>query len=85
MKREIVYAALLLHSLGKKIDEAGVKKVMEAAGAKADAAQVKALVANLKDVNIDEAIKGASVVQTAAAPAGEAKEEEKAGKKEEKE
>jgi len=66
---EIVYAALLLHSLGKKIDEAGVKKVMEAAGAKADAAQVKALVANLKDVNIDEAIKGASVVQTAAAPA----------------
>ena len=81
---EIVYAALLLHSLGKKIDEAGVKKVMEAAGAKADAAQVKALVANLKDVNIDEAIKGASVVQTAAAPAEEAKEE-KAGKKEENE
>ena len=74
---EIVYAALLLHSLGKKIDEAGVKKVMEAAGAKADSSQVKALVANLKDVNIDEAIKGASVVQSPAAPAEEAKEEKK--------
>lgn len=83
---EIVYAALLLHSIGKKIDETGVKKVMEAAGAKADAAQVKALVANLKDVNIDEAVKGASVVQAAAAPVaeGEAKEEKKEGKKEEK-
>lgn len=80
---EIVYAALLLHSLGKKIDEAGVKKVMEAAGTKADSTQVKALVANLKDVNIDEAIKGASVVQAATAPApaeqpkGEEKKEEK--------
>jgi large subunit ribosomal protein L12 len=81
-RMEIVYAALLLHSLGKKIDEAGVKKVMEAAGAKADAAQVKALVANLKDVNIDEAIKGASVVQ-AAAPAEERKEEKAEEKKEE--
>ena len=49
---EIVYAALLLHSLGKKIDESGVKKVVEAAGSKADDAQIKALVANLKEVNI---------------------------------
>ena len=84
---EIVYAALLLHSLGKKIDEAGVKKVMEAAGAKADSAQVKALVANLKDVNIEEAIKGSSVVQAAAAPVEEPKEkveEKEEEKKEEK-
>ena len=81
---EILYAALLLHSLGKKVDEAGVKKVMEAAGAKADAAQIKALVANLKDVNIDEAIKGASVVQAAAPAESEAKEEKAEEKKEEK-
>ncbi len=80
---EIVYAALLLHSLGKKIDEAGVKKVMEAAGAKVDAAQVKALVANLKDVNIDEAIKGATVAQAAPAPE-KPKEEKVEEKKEEK-
>ena len=74
---ELVYAALLLHSLGKDISEAGVKKVVEAAGSKADAAQIKALVANLKGVNIEEAIKGASVVQ-AAAPAAEPKGEKKA-------
>jgi large subunit ribosomal protein L12 len=79
---EMVYAALLLHSLGKKVDEAGVKKVLEAAGAKTDTAQLKALVSSLKDVNIDEAIKGASVVQ-AAAPAAEEKKEEKEEKKEE--
>jgi large subunit ribosomal protein L12 len=82
MKMEMVYAALLLHSLGKKVDEAGVKKVLEAAGAKADAAQVKALVSGLKDVNIDEAIKQTSVVQ-ATAPAAEKKEEEKEEKAEE--
>lgn len=81
---EMIYAALLLHSLGKNIDEAGVKKVLEAAGAKPDEAQLKALVSNLKDVNIDEAIKGASVVP-AAVPAAEEKKEEEAKKEEKKE
>jgi len=80
---EMVYAALLLHSLGKKVDEAGVKKVLEAAGSKADTAQVKALVSSLKDVNIDEAIKQTPAVQ-AAASAREEKGEEKEEKKEEK-
>jgi large subunit ribosomal protein L12 len=78
---EMVYAALLLHSLGKKVDEAGVKKVLEAAGAKADAAQLKALVSGLKDVNIDEAIKQSALMP--AAPAAEKKEEEKEEKEEE--
>jgi len=41
-------------------------------------------VANLKDVNIDEAIKGASVVQTAPAPEEPKKEEKPEEKKEEK-
>lgn len=80
---EIVYAALLLHSSGKKVDEAGVKKVLEAAGTKADATQIKALVSSLKGVNIDEAIKQTSVVQ-AAAPAAEKKEEKEEKKEEEK-
>ncbi|NIO22449.1 MAG: 50S ribosomal protein P1 [Candidatus Aenigmarchaeota archaeon] len=80
---EMVYAALLLHSLGKKVDEAGVKKVLEAAGAKVEAAQIKALVSSLKDVNIDEAIKQTSVVQAAAPAAAEEKKVEKEEKKEE--
>ena len=53
---EYVYAAMLIHKAGGKVDEATVKKVLEAAGAKADDARVKALVAALDGVNIDEAI-----------------------------
>lgn len=78
---DIVYAALLLHSLGKKVDEAGVKKVVQAAGGKSDDAQIKALVANLKDVNIEEAIKKASVAQ--AAPAAQSASAEEGAKKSE--
>jgi len=78
---EMVYAALLLHSLGKKVDEAGVKKVLEAAGAKPEVMQIKALVSSLKNVNIDEAVKQASAIQ-AAAPAEEKKEEKEEEKEE---
>ena len=80
---EYVYAAMLIHKAGGKVSEAAVKKVLEAAGVKADDARVKALVASLEGVNIDEAIQKASVATVAAAPAasGEAKREEKAEKK----
>ncbi len=82
---EYVYAALLLHAAGKDVKEDSVTKVLEAAGAKPDSARVKALVASLKDVNIDEAIKSAALVQAAAAapPAGQAQKEAKEEKKEE--
>ena len=63
---EYVYAAMLLHKAGKKVDESSVKKVLEAAGVKADDGRIKALVAALEGVNIEEAIKTAAV---AAAPA----------------
>jgi large subunit ribosomal protein L12 len=76
---KMIYAALLLHSLGKEIDERGIKNVMEAAGAVVDQAQLKALVANLKSINIEEAIKKASLVQ--AAPATSEKPAEKAEEK----
>jgi len=67
---EYIYAALLVHKAGKKVDEATVTKVLEAAGVKADGARVKALVASLEGVNIDEAIqKAAAPVAVAAAPA----------------
>jgi large subunit ribosomal protein L12 len=85
---EYVYAAMLIHKAGGKVDEATVKKVLEAAGAKVDDARIKALVASLEGVNIDEAIKNATVAPVAAAPAaagGEApKEEKKEAPKEEK-
>ena len=71
MTNEYVYAALLIHKAGGKIDEATVKKVLEAAGVKADDARIKALIASLEGVNIDEAIEKAAV-PVAAAPAAAA-------------
>lgn len=55
-KMEYVYGAMLLHSTGKEINEANLKKVMQASGVKVDEARIKALVASLEGVNIDEAI-----------------------------
>jgi large subunit ribosomal protein L12 len=81
---EYVYSAMLLHSAGQKIDEANIKKVLTAAGVKADDARIKALVASLDGVNIDEAIKTATVpVAAAAAPAQAPAEEKKEEKKKE--
>jgi large subunit ribosomal protein L12 len=82
---EYVYAAMLLHKAGHKVTEAEVKKVLEAAGVKADDSRIKALVAALEGVNIDEAIKTASfaAAPVAAAPAAHAHHEAKKEKKEE--
>jgi large subunit ribosomal protein L12 len=86
---EYVYSAMLLHSAGQPINEENVKKVLTAAGVKTDAARVKALVASLEGVNIEEAIKSATAIPVAAAPAAaaappaEKKEKKKEEKKEE--
>ncbi|MBI2175742.1 50S ribosomal protein P1 [Candidatus Woesearchaeota archaeon] len=66
---EYVYAALLLHKAGKKVDEAGLGKILDAAGVKADVAMSKAVVASLDGVDIDKAIKEAAVQQVAVAAA----------------
>jgi len=63
---EYVYAALMLHKLQKEVTEENVTSVVKATGTEVNEAQVKALVASLADVNIEEAIKAAPV---AAAPA----------------
>ena len=74
---EYVYSAMLLHSAGKEISEANIKKVLEAAGVKADDAKIKALTASLDGVNIEEAIKNAAPVAAAPAAAGGAAAEGK--------
>lgn len=82
---ECVYAALLLHTAGKKIDETGLTNVLKAAGANVDEARVKALVTALKDVDIDEAVRSAAAPAAApAAPAAPAKVKEKKEEVEEK-
>ena len=92
---EYVYAALLLHKLQKDVNEENIASVVKASGAEVNEAQVKALVAALADVNIDEAVKAAPVAvasaataatggDDAAATAGAPKEEKKEeGKSEE--
>jgi large subunit ribosomal protein L12 len=75
----LIYGALLLHSAGKPVDEAGIKKIADATGEKVEDAQVKALVAALEGVNIDEAISKAAMpvaAPAAAAPAAEAEKKE---------
>lgn len=77
---EMVYTALLLHAVKQPVNEANVTKVLAATGAHVEQAKVKALVASLEGVNIDEAIAKAAVVPSApvaAAPAAEKKEEKK--------
>ena len=69
---EYVYAALMLHKLEKEVNEANVASVVKATGAEVNEAQVKALVASLADVNIEEAIKAEPVAVAAAAPAADA-------------
>ena len=78
---EYIYAAMLLHKASKPMSEDAVTAVLKAAGVTVDATRVKALVAALANVNIEEAIKKAAMaapVAVAAAPAHvEAKKEEK--------
>ena len=81
---EYVYAALLLHKLGKDVDEANLTSVVKASGADVNEAQVKSLVAALADVDIDEAVKAAPVA-VAAAPAADAAAGGDAPKEEKKE
>jgi large subunit ribosomal protein L12 len=84
---EYVYAAMLLHKAGKEINEKSVSEVLTAAGVSADSARVKALVASIAEVDIEEAIKSAPAMMAAApAPAAEApakKEEKKPAEEEE--
>lgn len=77
-----VHAALLLHASGQKITEESLAKVLAAAGASEEPIRLKALVAALEGVKIDEAVKQAAIAPTpvagAGAPAkGEEKKEEK--------
>ncbi len=77
-----------MHAAGKPVNEENLKKVLTAAGVKVDETRVKALTAALEGVNIDEALKAAVAMPTAApaaAPPAEKKEEKKKEEKKEEE
>ncbi len=82
---EYVYSALLLHKLGKEIDEKNMKSVVAAAGVHVDESKIKSLVASLKGVDIAKELESASLVAAApAAGSASAHPEKKEEKKEEK-
>ena len=83
---EYIYVALLLHKLGKPIDEEHMNKVLHSTGASIDESKVKSLVASLKGVDIEAELANAVVASAAPAasassgkPAEEKKEESTAG------
>jgi large subunit ribosomal protein L12 len=71
---EYIYAAMILHSADKDINESNIKSILEAAGITADDGRIKSLIAALEEVDIDEAMEttamaAAPVASTSAAPA----------------
>jgi len=81
---EYIYAALLLHKLGKEVSETHLKKVLEAAGTQVDEAKVKTLIASLKGVDIASELANASVIAAAPAHGAHAPKAEEKPKEEEK-
>ncbi len=90
---EYVYAALILNESGEEINEENLTDVLDAAGVDVEESRVKALVAALEDVDIEEAVEQAAAVPAGGASAGpaggddegadEAEEEEAAEEEEE--
>lgn len=78
---EYIHGVLLLHKLGKPVNEDGLRKVISATGSQVDEAKVKVLVASLQGVNIDEQLASSIAAPTAVASkpseAKAEKEEEK--------
>ncbi|MGZ0746459.1 MULTISPECIES: 50S ribosomal protein P1 [unclassified Haloparvum] len=73
---EYVYAALILNESGDEINEENLTDVLEAAGVDVEESRVKALVAALEDVDIEEAVETAAAAPAAGAAAGGAAEAE---------
>ena len=63
---EYVYAALILNESGEEINEDNITSVLEAAGVDVEQSRVKALVAALEDVDIEDAIETAAAAPAAA-------------------
>ena len=69
---EYVYTALLLHKAGQNMSAKNMEAVLTAAGVKPDKGRIKALLAALEGVDIEDALKGAAMPMAVAAPAAAA-------------
>ena len=83
---EYIYAALLLHKMGKPVNEENLTSVVKSTGAAPDEVKIKALASALSEVNIEEALKNAATMAApaAAAPGAPAAKAEEKPKEEEK-
>jgi large subunit ribosomal protein L12 len=69
---EYVYAALIVNEAGGELNEDNITAVLEAAGVDVEESRVKALVAALEDVDIEEAVESAAAVPAGGAAGGAA-------------
>ena len=69
---EYVYAALILHETDEEINEDNLTGILETAGADVEESRVKALVAALEDVDVEEAIESAAAVPAGGSGGGAA-------------
>jgi large subunit ribosomal protein L12 len=69
---EYIYAALILNETDEEINEDNLTGVLEAAGVDVEESRVKALVAALEDVDIEEAVDQAAAVPAGGAAGGAA-------------
>ncbi len=53
---EYIYSVMLLNKSGTEVNEANMKKVLEAAGVKVDTAKIKSVISAIEGVDIDEVI-----------------------------
>ena len=85
---ECIYATLLLHHAGQKINEENIKRVLKAANIEPEEIKIKALIAALSEVNLEEVLKGVATIPAmpvAVTPTAETKVEKKEEKKEKEE
>ncbi len=75
---EYVYAALILNETDAEINEQNLTGVLEAADVDVEESRVKALVAALEDVDIDEAVEEATAVAAGGAGGAAAADAESA-------
>ncbi len=74
---EEVYASLVLHSSGKPVTVENLTKLLQSVGITPDEGKLKALVASLEGVNIEELLQQASIAAAPVAKTEEKKEEKK--------
>lgn len=82
---ELIYAALTLHESDNEVNEENLEAIVDAADLDVDSSEIKALVAALEDVDIEEAMETAVATGAAPAPSGDSGADEEAEEEEEEE